>query len=310
MKKKLIHKNGKIATIKTGNNFYDVEGEPSLVAAWIIEGDDSWSPVEEYEILSIKYKGDTSEDCVYTRNDEYWNRKEGYVDDYIMQKRIKENAVDILSVKRLSDNEIFSIGDSIRQKGCTDIAKTIKALEISDQYMGNIKVQTNVAGCLGIAQIEKCKKQEEKEQEYSLTLNVKLKPSVWKYWVGEFEKITGHPVEVLPVLLELEKDNKTESPKVLLTTEDGVDIVDPEQIIYEVNTANNYLRFKRKAVATQGTSHKYCKKFSSPEARDVYIENHKPVLCKNDLMPWYDGSSIIMDMHDLHALVGKKLKQQ
>ena len=170
MKKKLIHKNGKIATLQDNNNYYTVDNEHHPVAAWIIEGDDSWSPIEE-----------------------------------------------------------------------------------------------------------------EQEQEYSLILNLKVKPSIWKHWVSELEKETGYPVEVLPVLLELERDNKTESLKMLLTTKDGVDIVDPEQKLYDLSTDNWWKGLTKAIYASQMQDIKTRKFFSTAEARQEYIEYHKPIYSLKDI---------------------------
>lgn len=96
-------------------------------------------------------------------------------------------------------------------------------------------------------------------------------------------------------------------PKILLTTQDGIEVTDPEQMLYGVSDA--WIRYGQsaKGVLSNPVTKDNVKWFSTQELRDEYILNNKPLFsiqdlhelelqsgyCKNKTSIWLDKYKVI-----------------
>ena len=103
---------GSVATFNTKMDLYGIANHPFLYPKEIVENQpEFWEEIKEpdYEILSIRHK-DGSVKNIYTKqNSTHYDWKQ-----YILFEKGKHDFLEINSVKRLSDGEIFTIGDDTR----------------------------------------------------------------------------------------------------------------------------------------------------------------------------------------------------
>lgn len=97
--------------------------------------------------------------------------------DYIFNKR----ASSIHSVQRISDGEIFTVGDKITDQTHINKAYTIEAIRINENYSGNLLIVINVKNNYGIAL---------KEAQKAIPL-FKTEDGVNVYEPGDYYSIRG-----------------------------------------------------------------------------------------------------------------------
>lgn len=137
--KKYKHKiTGNIAIETSSEKNYKVsEPRNFTVPKWIVENSCDWEEVKEkeYEILGVRtYKGDiyTWEEVSF---DNWWKSKEHFL-KYHLEDNPKSS---IYTIKRLSDGEIFTIGDKIGFDK-KDMAITEISLDRESSYRTTIRV--------------------------------------------------------------------------------------------------------------------------------------------------------------------------
>lgn len=107
--KKYKHKQTNDQVEALGNGYYKSVFTDAILAAKYIENTNNWEEIlseKEYEILSFKsnvrFKARHIVDC----NQHSWNKK--------FEAYFKDSEWNIHSIKRISDSEIFSIGDKVQ----------------------------------------------------------------------------------------------------------------------------------------------------------------------------------------------------
>lgn len=244
-----------------------------------------WELQKDYEILrftdgfNIFYKQTNG---MFTINTQYI-----YEEKTLLFKCGKISGFGIYQIKRLSDGEVFTVGDVI---GCRDSNHTLTNIFI---YKNELRFLMDFQDYL-------------KHKASSYTLNY-IKPvknyrfttedgikifegdSYWvvntKLWTM-WKQTARQNTELNKGALAFSKKELAEgyvffNKKPLFTTEDGVDIYEGDDY-YRVNTNWNL------ATLTMGerfsNSYAGAKFFSTKEAAEEYIDRNKPVFSKNDIL--------------------------
>lgn len=116
-----------------------------------------WKEVveKEYEILSF-IQDSSGEIWIQDKKQGYgfWSKNGFITSPYITETILGNPYYSIHSVKRLSDGEVFTIGDKI---GDYSYSYEIKSLHITDQYKGGVSIEVTIGGYLSIVDIKKTK---------------------------------------------------------------------------------------------------------------------------------------------------------
>lgn len=201
---------------------------------------------KDYEIMSLKYKyqnGDIKFAFLQGNGNYVITSYMFYGKDYKYGSTLERClATDwtIQSVKRLSDGEIFSIGDKCHLNNGNGCRNPISKFEIRNNNYG----------------LEKYRNRDR--------VVVFLETFSGKIWGP------------------LELDSLVHSKEPLFTTEDGVDIIDDNQLVYLVHKEsmaihNNYSRVILSFISDYLV-------FSTEDSRKSYISNNKPQYSKKDML--------------------------
>lgn len=187
----------------------------------------------------------------------------------------------IWQVKRLSDNSIWTVGDSVTMG--SESPYVIEKIEIQSSWNGGIKVTTS-GPSTAIEYLKHYQKliqdKVEVEQDYELIVKCRMASQAWEKLVGEIDDIIGTDqgkVYVQP------SAPVQEVKKVLLRTEDGVDITDECQIVYAVYPDNNYELDMTTAANAGNITKSIGKWFSTWDDRNEWIEYNKPYLSQKEV---------------------------
>lgn len=125
-------------------------------------------------------------------------------------------------------------------------------------------------------------------------------------WAGYLDERlkTGFPVGAITVLLNDWKISKI--PKILFTTDDGYEAIDPEEVLLYVS---QYKIRERKA---KNMSDLQNKRFKSKEKADEFILMNKPVLSLNDILETTIKKPDVNNPHwvDVKQLAKSKIDKQ
>lgn len=185
----------------------------------------------------------------------------------------------IHTIKRLADNEIFTIGDTVSTTFNSPAVKLlrIESIELDDKVSGGVALRgQGITTALLIAKHVEV----EKDKPVVVLVHKNGKKATLNadnnYYTVENEH---HPVPVW--LIESDSNWGPVQEKVICITEDGEAITNPGQELYIVHdftwntaiiSANNYPQYKD------------WKLFSTPETRTEWIEYNKPCISQKEIV--------------------------
>lgn len=245
---------------------------------------------KDYEIISLKHK----------RSGRIYKYISGVHTHYTFGTTVKDDW-EINSIKRLSDREVFSIGDIVKSKHWGDGQSSI---------IGGFGV------VLGHFSILESAYTNDKSRWLSLDNVQHIKTSIFKSedgvdiyegdnlfllsctnWVisnvspcqnfksHPFKGVSDKEFKYFSTRENAEKYLKENKPKKLFTTEDGIDIFEDDN--YQSVLINGFI-FKGEFTAKYPNNGNFtssaCKTFSTKEAAEEYILMNKPCLSINDVM--------------------------
>lgn len=302
MGNKLKHKNGKIAELLPDNNYYRVDNEHHPIAAWIIEGDDSWEKVPdepEWQILKFK-RVNTGEIWPIRESGKY--SPESYVGSYTLNDMLHTTScVDdgsfIIYTVKYKDQEL-SIGDYIKHN--TDATIPVRQIEemIVNEYDHLLLITKQYGKGININKVSKVEKLftttdavdvydndqyvytwsiafsehvgPDKTKPKSFHSKVLLMPDTWKLFS------TKEAADKW--IKEYWESKKPKKP--LMVTENGVSVYDAIQLIYGLDI-KEWNKYNCVQYMANIKNHKW---FSTSEARADYIVMNKPVLSLQEIL--------------------------
>lgn len=242
-----------------------------------------WEVVHEYEILS--FKGKLLTDYIYQKedNDRYrCNISPTYMDIISLGDGLRSNWYDIHSVKRLSDGEIFTVGDKVegyKNNGIKQITINAFGLRIINDANGDGIVTNQLSW-----QLRDLVKIKSKQPLFTTEDGVEVFVGD-KYWCAHDDKFGSHSMRW------------TINSNPYEATDD---------IFYDYRTHEGKIN--------QNKNGNYY--FSTQEAAKEYILMNKPCLSIKDVQPLFGGaylddSPTTLDKltSNLKKLVKSKLKQ-
>lgn len=284
-------------------------------------------PVEEklYEVMTYM-------DCEGNKKSRYSDgRYKVHPDATLLNHTAKqcEDAGDkIWAVKRLSDNEIFTVGETISSRATGD------SIEIDNFHINksNNVVYANPKEkstyWMHISNWQKIEESVEEPKLREITIKFIATDSEWEEKIDEFRKLVGDhnpEIEGIEYYHKGKPEQKVPEPEelpVLLVTEDGVSITDPQQdtwLLYpRIGWDMRDEVLAEDVVKVYLTPNSQWKVFSSLNARMEYISKHKPILSCRDIYVMGEASQVwfalgAMTRKDLYNsiehLAKEKLKQ-
>lgn len=273
---------GDIVELVEPGYYYKLESNPEcLFPVNIVKDRDDWEEIVEqlYEILEYKsehgiwyrspdIEGDAIMYCLYRENSDARS-----TEDHMLRH---PEHYQIHKVKRLSDNSIWTIGDTIIHSNMypNDSPFTIgnfqKGLPVYGDIWaneGNEKGQLNIRFWKHIPVVEEPKIRH-------LDIHTYLTDTQWIQVKEHLSTIAGKDIiDTIP---------GTQLPKVLLTTEDGISYISDDEIVYGVRIETYHIDSElwestRMVVAAARQIRGY-KWFSTENARDKFIIENKAVL--------------------------------
>lgn len=177
----------------------------------------------------------------------------------------------IHSIKRLQDGKVFSIGDKLS----TGII--IDTIEESQNYAGGVALRQSDGSATAI----------EVAKHYTPLVEEKVHITI-----GEkiYNLIPAHADAVnryLQQITDIATPGIRTPPvqdKVLLITEDGVNVTDEDQILYYVGGESKWQQYETKSYFSNIESGNPWKVFSTPEARNGWILYNKPCLSQKEII--------------------------
>jgi hypothetical protein len=273
---------------------------------------------KEWEILS--FKGDGTNIASKIDDDLYKYNSNG--NEYTKEELLRIPGVIIYSVKRLKDGEVFTVGDKLNDN-YNNKYNTILDFEL--RYDG-----TQMWACTGgaytgedITYSEKAKPLFTSVDGKAIFTDDELHWVIYESYKERYEynyqlsACPGHKTlvekkdEVYKVFSTKEAALawlEANKPKPLFITDDGIEIMDQETLVYGVMTKATWE--KRDQKVAQLLKHNYNKEiwkfFSTVQARYNYIFNNKPVLSLKDVknaLGKMDGIKVL----SLEELTGNKI---
>lgn len=184
---------------------------------------------------------------------------------------------EIHSVRRMNDGEVFAIGDKVVWEWVMSVFNgekymTIKSFEVAES--SNLVVyHTESKDAATYIDIFSYKHYQQPHKEPCTTIVIgdsgySVLSSIAEYMNTELQKLVKEYKEGI-------QEKEPEQRPVVTVTEDGKDITDPYQIVYQVD--DNWNKVWSHACTNPKRA------FSSEEARTEYIKMTKPIVCMNDI---------------------------
>lgn len=304
MKKFKNKRTGEIVSQYNETHYQD--NSDTLVHKRFIINSCDWEEVKEkeYEVLSLSYFSDITPLALYNKTED---GERFYKEDikmhvllsYVGSERAYERDVKIHSVKRLSDGEVFTVGDLV--KNSMSKPYPITEFRLRDGKLEVDAEEKTVGGLFNhkVGAIEKVK------PLYTTFDGVDRYEYQKEHWVinGIYE-YTLHTCKTHIKTLDFEKVYKLFStkekaleyvesvrPKPLFTTEDGVDIFEGDEYTFvwindsaRGQSINTPYTKKAEKLSKDESWSKSAKFFSTKEKAEDFILMNKPLLSLEDLL--------------------------
>lgn len=265
---------GKFYTMRIGNSNTNI----GLSRGEVENNPEFWEGVknEDYEILSLSFKRSERPEI---------RSVQGYGDDYIEALLKCDNT--IYSIKRLSDAEIFSIGDKITVLGSDMDLEKINKIETNKRGTPCLFTDSFSNHGLNFMKVTKVKEPEKLCVPIGTKFKIDLISSICtinrveqsRVWINCGEDMNGFYYEISS-LNKLFANGTWKEVKPLLITEDGVELFECNSY---TTVNSNFSIFSGYTVPKDFKLKKDIKYFSSWELASNYVEENKPRFSKKQL---------------------------
>lgn len=282
------------------------EGVLIVLPSGMIEGSLDWEEVKEktYEIISVKY---IQNNKVYTSDGAGFRNTGGYISFRAAEEGNLLNPpqvgyeISIHSIKRLSDGEIFTLGDKIDGKFSSD--RTILSFDASNKYGRDLEVKQE-HGHISLEDLKHSRKEilyttydgverYEYQREHWVVNDVYTPEHDFEICEGNIEGSLSEPETYKIFSTKEAADKYIESlPKPLFTTEDGKEMFEGDTYfcVYTIKGSTfDVIERPVQECYIVNYSLSYIKYFSTRALAEEFTLMHKPCLSLNDLLEVWGG---------------------
>ncbi len=256
------------STVPNSNSYWDVCNEIEIPAS-IIESRNDWERVDEpYQILSFKQDGDCTD--LWTEHGKGWCRT-GHFGQAVTFPYTYEA---ILETKIYKIHSVKRIYDG-------KVFTVGDTIQLNNEDPKKLFVISKIILLNGTTLMFDC---------------------IWEYRGGHMSSCTCKIEQLVPL-------------ECLYITDDGIKVKDKDMIVYSVCEKSGWetreSSYTKYGGALHGTAFKPqnpWRHFSTPELRDEYIFQNKPLLSYREIMLIYDNAIVTNFVNDLSKITQTKIK--